>query len=67
MNRTELEAMIKKNLDEKLAKTGKDNISQIVNNKGSTQNNTSNNNYDENNNNEIMYKDNNKTPTFSLN
>ena len=62
LNRTELEAMIKKNLDEKLAKTGKDNISQIVNNKGSTQNNTSNNNYDENNNNEIMYKDNNKTP-----
>ena len=67
LNRTELEAMIKKNLDEKLAKTGKDNISQIVNNKGSTQNNTSNNNYDENNNNEIMYKDNNKTPTFSFN
>ena len=59
LNRTELEAMIKKNLDEKLAKTGKDNISQIVNNKGNIQNNTSNNNSEDNN--EIAYKDKNKS------
>ena len=68
LNRTELEAMIKKNLDEKLAKTGKDNISQIVNNKGSSQNNTSNNNSDDNNNNnEIVQKDKTQAPTFSFN
>ena len=65
LNRTELEAMIKKNLDEKLAKTGKDNISQIVNNKGNIQNNTSNNNSEDNN--EIGYKDKNKSPSFSFN
>ena len=65
LNRTELEAMIKKNLDEKLAKTGKENISQIVNNKGNIQNNTSNNNSEDNN--EIAYKDKNKSPSFSFN
>ena len=64
-NRTELEAMIKKNLDEKLAKTGKENISQIVNNKGNIQHNISNNNSEDNN--EIAYKDKNKSPSFSFN
>lgn len=65
LNRTELEAMIKKNLDEKLAKTGKENISQIVNNKGNIQHNISNNNSEDNN--EIAYKDKNKSPSFSFN
>ena len=65
LNRTELEAIIKKNLDEKLAKTGKENISQIVNNKGNIQHNISNNNSEDNN--EIAYKDKNKSPSFSFN
>lgn len=55
LNRTELEAMIKKNLDEKLAHTGQDNITEIVNQKSqsNTANNTNSNDIPINNQNQI--------------
>lgn len=55
LNRTELEAMIKKNLDEKLAHIGQDNITEIVNQKSqsNTANNTNSNDIPINNQNQI--------------